>query len=69
PVVRAVEDRSRGYRELLPTAPKQSSNWSWYTEQLGVSMGIDSDYFCPSLWQLYESQFPEYFFASLLCRY
>ncbi len=30
-------------------------------EQLGVSMGIDSDYFRPSLWQLYESQFPGYF--------
>ena len=26
-------------------------------EQLGVSMGIDSDYFRPSLWQLYESHF------------
>ena len=26
-------------------------------EQLGVSMGIDSDYFRPSLWQLYENQF------------
>ncbi len=30
-------------------------------EQLGVSMGIDSDYFRPSLWQLYESQYPGYF--------
>ena len=30
-------------------------------EQLGVSVGIDSDYFRPSLWQLYESQFPGYF--------
>ena len=27
-------------------------------EQLGVSVGIDSDYFRPSLWQLYEIQFP-----------
>ena len=27
-------------------------------EQLGVNMGIDSDYFRPSLWQLYKSQFP-----------
>ncbi|MFM7983867.1 MAG: hypothetical protein ACKPKO_31535, partial [Candidatus Fonsibacter sp.] len=33
-------------------------------EQLGVSMGIYSDYFRPSLWQLYESQFPGYFFRS-----
>ena len=32
-------------------------------EQLGVSVGIDSDYFRPSLWQLYESQFPGYFFS------
>ena len=30
-------------------------------EQLGVSVGIDSDYFRPSLWQLYENQFPGYF--------
>ena len=30
-------------------------------EQLGVSVGIDSDYFRPSLWQLYEIQFPGYF--------
>ena len=30
-------------------------------EHFGVSMGIDSDYFRPSLWQLYESQFPGYF--------
>ena len=30
-------------------------------EQLGVSVGIDSDYFRPSLWRLYESQFPGYF--------
>ncbi|MFM7983356.1 MAG: hypothetical protein ACKPKO_28940 [Candidatus Fonsibacter sp.] len=30
-------------------------------EQIGVSMGIDSDYFRPSLCQLYESQFPGYF--------
>ena len=29
--------------------------------EFGVSMGIDSDYFRPSLWQLYESQFPGYF--------
>ena len=29
-------------------------------EQLGVSVGIDSDYFRPSLWQLYEIQFPGY---------
>ena len=29
--------------------------------ECGVSMGIDSDYFRPSLWQLYESQFPGYF--------
>ena len=27
-------------------------------ERLGVSVGIDSDYFRPSLWGLYESQFP-----------
>ena len=30
-------------------------------EHFGVSMGIDSDYFRPSLWRLYESQFPGYF--------
>ena len=30
-------------------------------ERLGVSVGIDSDYFRPSLWQLYEIQFPGYF--------
>ena len=30
-------------------------------ECLGVSVGIDSDYFRPSLWELYESQFPGYF--------
>ena len=30
-------------------------------ERLGDSVGIDSDYFRPSLWQLYESQFPGYF--------
>ena len=30
-------------------------------EQLGVSVGIDSAYFRPSLWRLYESQFPGYF--------
>ena len=30
-------------------------------EQLGVSVGIDSDYFRPSLWQLYEIQSPGYF--------
>ena len=30
-------------------------------ERLGVSVGIDSDYFRPSLWQLYENQFPGYF--------
>ena len=30
-------------------------------EQMGVNMGIDSYYFRPSLWQLYESQFPGYF--------
>ncbi|MFM7988274.1 MAG: hypothetical protein ACKPKO_54070 [Candidatus Fonsibacter sp.] len=30
-------------------------------EQLGVSVGIDSDYLRPSLWHLYESQFPGYF--------
>ncbi|MFM7983198.1 MAG: hypothetical protein ACKPKO_28145 [Candidatus Fonsibacter sp.] len=29
-------------------------------EQLVVSMGIDIDYFRPSLWQLYESHFPLY---------
>ena len=29
--------------------------------EFGVNMGIDSDYFRPSLWQLYESQFPGYF--------
>ena len=37
-------------------------------EQFGVSMGIDSDYFRPSLWQLYESHLPV-FSAALLCRY
>ena len=30
-------------------------------ERLGVSVGIYSDYFRPSLWQLYEIQFPGYF--------
>jgi hypothetical protein len=30
-------------------------------ERSGVSVGIDSDYFRPSLWQLYEIQFPGYF--------
>jgi hypothetical protein len=30
-------------------------------ERLGVSVGIDSDYFRPSLWQLYEREFPGYF--------
>ena len=30
-------------------------------EQWGVSVGIDSDYFRPSLWQLSEIQFPGYF--------
>ena len=30
-------------------------------ERLGVSVGIGSDYFRPSLWQLYEIQFPGYF--------
>ena len=30
-------------------------------ERLGVSVGIDSDYFRPSRWQLYEIQFPGYF--------
>ena len=30
-------------------------------ERLVDSVGIDSDYFRPSLWQLYESRFPEHF--------
>ena len=30
-------------------------------ERLGDSVGIHSDYFRPSLWQLYESHFPGYF--------
>ena len=30
-------------------------------EQLGVSVGIDSDYLRPSLWELYERQVPGYF--------
>ena len=30
-------------------------------ERLGVIVGIDSDYFRPSLWQLYEIQSPGYF--------
>ncbi len=38
-------------------------------EQLGVNKGIDSDYFRPSLWQLYESQFPGYVFTSILRRH
>ncbi|MFM7986979.1 MAG: hypothetical protein ACKPKO_47465 [Candidatus Fonsibacter sp.] len=33
-------------------------------EQLGVSMGIDNDYFLPSLWQLYASPFPGYFLST-----
>ena len=32
-------------------------------ERLGVSVGIDSDYFRPSLWRLYEREFPGYFFC------
>ena len=30
-------------------------------ERLGVSVGIDSNYFRPRLWELYESQFPGHF--------
>ena len=30
-------------------------------DRLGVRMGVDSDYFRPSLWQLYESVYPGYF--------
>ena len=30
-------------------------------EQFGDNVGIDSDYFRPSLRELYESQFPGYF--------
>ena len=37
-------------------------------ERLGVSVGIDSDYFRPSLWELYESQFPGYFSQHYFCR-
>ena len=33
-------------------------------ERLRDSVGIDSDYFRPSLWQLYERHFPGYFFRS-----
>ena len=29
-------------------------------EQFGDNVGIDSDYFRPSLWRLYESHFPWY---------
>ena len=36
-------------------------------ERPGVSMGIDSDYFRPSLWQLYEIQVPGVLLAALLC--
>ena len=30
-------------------------------EQFGDNVGIDSDYFRPSLWRLYENNFPGYF--------
>ena len=29
-------------------------------ECTGISMGMDSNYFRPGLWQLYEGQYPEY---------
>ena len=38
-------------------------------DSLGVRMGVDSAYFLPSLWQLYESDCPGYFFFKcLLCQ-
>ena len=32
-------------------------------DRMGFSMGIDSNYFRPSLWQLCKSEFPGYVFA------
>ena len=36
-------------------------------EQFGDNVCVDSDYFRPSVWRLYESHFPGYFFATLFC--
>ena len=36
-------------------------------ERMGVSMGIDSNYFRPSLWQLCKREFPGVCFRTVFC--
>ena len=38
-------------------------------EQFGDNVCVDSDYFRPSVWRLYESHFSGVLFAALLCRH